>query len=259
MKLIDIKTDLSNMDCHVHSRFSPDAQRAGAGTPQEIADAVRACGLRGFIITDHLDIGHWPGCEPIDFDKYFTTWEKVRADNPDLKIYIGLEIGFETRYAEETARIVRDLPLEYAINSVHYFGEPGRDWFADGRITAYTNYLNAILDSLDAPYTFTTIGHLGFPERYAPYAPNERKMDYETFRPLMDKIIAKAVEKGIRFELNTNAGGEMRLPREAFLRAYKAAGGVRPVLGSDAHVSASVGQYFSEASKFLNEIFNAGC
>lgn len=256
MKLIGMSVDLTGMDCHVHSGFSPDAFKAGAGSPQEIADTVRERGLRGFIITDHLDIGHWPGCKPIDFDEYFTTWEKVRRDNPDLKIYIGLETGFETRYAEETARIVSDLPLEYVINSVHYFGEPGRDWFADGRVAAYTSYLNAVLDSLDAPYPFTTIGHLGFPERYAPYPPTERAIDYETFKPLLDRIIEKAVAKNIRFELNTNAGGEMRLPREGFLRAYKAAGGKRPVLGSDAHVCDSIAQHFAAATAFLDGIFN---
>ena len=75
------------------------------------------------------------------------------------------------------------------------------------------------------------------------------------FKPLMDKIIEKAVALGVRFEENTNANGEMRLPREGFLRAYKAAGGVRPVLGSDAHVSSAIGQHFDKAEKFLDEIF----
>ena len=59
----------------------------------------------------------------------------------------------------------------------------------------------------------------------------------------------------IRIEENTNAGGEMRLPRADFLQAYKAAGGARPVIGSDAHVSSSIGQYFDKAEKFLTDIF----
>ena len=80
-------------------------------------------------------------------------------------------------------------------------------------------------------------------------------MEYGLFKPLFDKIIEKAVARGVRFEENTNADGEMRLPRADFLRAYKAAGGVRPVLGSDAHVSASIGQHFDKAEKFLDGIF----
>ncbi|MDE7107030.1 MAG: hypothetical protein K2O39_01770, partial [Clostridiales bacterium] len=61
MKLISNTTDLTNIDCHIHSTFSPDASACGADVPQKIADAVRAMSLRGFIVTDHLDIGHWDG------------------------------------------------------------------------------------------------------------------------------------------------------------------------------------------------------
>ena len=264
MKLIDIHTDLSNMDCHLHSRFSPDARGAGADEPQKIADVVRARGLRGFIVTDHIDVGHWLNDPPFDFDGYFKAWEKVRRDNPDLTVYIGLEVGFEEEHAEETAKLIKDLPLEYVINSIHYWKRDaafdkngnlvGNEW-ANGRVVAYTKYLEAVLASLDAPYPFSTIGHLGFPERYAPYPVGEREMEYELFKPLLDKIIEKAVALGVRFEENTNANGEMRLPREAFLRAYKAAGGVRPVIGSDAHLSAAIGQYFDKAERFLDGIF----
>ncbi|MCH5165872.1 MAG: histidinol-phosphatase HisJ family protein [Clostridiales bacterium] len=259
MKLLPDTTDLSGMDCHLHSRFSPDAKDAGADSPEDIAAAVRKKGLRGFIVTDHIDIGHWNGCEPIDFDKYFSVWESVRAKNPDLTIYIGLEVGFEKSTAEQTAKLISELPLEYVINSVHYWQGPDpnnpTNHFSQGRIKAYTAYLNAVLASLDAPYAFNTIGHLGFPERYAPYDKSERAMEYEIFKPLMDEIIKKATDRRVRFEENTNAGGEMRLPRADFLKAYKTAGGTRPPLGSDAHVSASIGQHFKAAEKFLDDIF----
>lgn len=254
MKLIANTTDLTNMDCHLHSRFSPDARGAGADTPENIAAAVRERGLRGFIITDHFDLGHWNGYI-IDFDEYFRTWERVRKNNPDLTIYIGLEVGFERSTAEQSAKIISELPFEYIINSIHYWGEPHADNYARGRIDSYNMYLDDVIASLDAPYPFSTIGHLGFPERYAPYPDGEKAMEYALFKDKLDIIIEKAIKKGVRFEENTNAGGEMRLPREDFLRAYKAAGGVRPVLGSDAHVSASIGQHFDTAKIFLDKIF----
>lgn len=240
------------MDCHVHSRFSPDARNAGADAPQQIADAVRARGLSGFIVTDHVDVGHWKDFKPIDFDEYFSAWEKVRKDNPDLTVYIGLEVGYEKKHAKETARLIADLPLEYVINSVHYFG---KDVYALGKKKAYEKYLNAVLASLDAPYPFSAVGHLGFAERYAPYPPDARAIAYAEFQPIMQKIITRAIERNARFEENTNAGGQMCRPRADFLRAYKAAGGVRPVLGSDAHTSAGIGAYFEEADEFLDGIF----
>lgn len=253
------------MDCHLHSRFSPDANGAGAKSPDEIAADVRRKGLRGFIITDHLDVGHW-GDYTIDFDEYFGAWNSVREKNPDLTIYIGLEVGFEPEYVQETYELIKDLPLEYVINSVHYWQDKTTaadgtvkyefdEVWKKGKLEAYTKYLKQVLASLDAPYDFNTVGHIGFPERYAPYSPDETPMRYAEFKPLMDEIIAKAVRRGVKFEQNTNAGGVMRLPRADFLTAYKRAGGVRPMLGSDAHTSDAIGQYFDIAQKFLDVIF----
>ena len=252
MKLLPVSTDLTNMDCHLHSRFSPDAKAAGALSADGIADIVRKKNLRGFIVTDHLDVGHWDGYI-IDFVKYFDEWERVRRENSDLTIYIGLEVGFEPETAKETNRIRRDLPLEYVINSVHYYKSNG---YGAGKIAKYTEYLNAVIQSLDAPYDFTTVGHLGFVERYAPYPADEKKMDYETFKPLLDTVIKRAIERGVRFEENTNSGGMMSMPRADFLKAYKAAGGIKPVVGSDAHTPDKIGGYFDIANKFLSEIFD---
>lgn len=256
MKLISNDTDLRGMDCHLHSTFSPDAKGAGAKEPHELAADVRRKGLRGFIITDHLDVGHW-GDYCIDFDEYFRTWSDVRRKNPDLTIYIGLEVGFDPNHVQQTYELIKDLPLEYVINSVHYWQRPQQkeNVFKLGKTLAYTQYIEAVLESLDVPYEFSTVGHFGFLERYAPYSPEETPMDYATFKPLMDKIIEKAVRRGVRFEENTNAGGDMRLPRADFLKAYKKAGGIRPVVGSDAHNSDAIGQYFDVAEKFLDKLF----
>ena len=62
----------SGIDCHVHSVFSPDARRMGAGDPQELADEAKRRGLRGFIVTDHIDTGHWLDSPPFDFERYLT-------------------------------------------------------------------------------------------------------------------------------------------------------------------------------------------
>lgn len=92
-------------------------------------------------------------------------------------------------------------------------------------------------------------------ERYAPPPRDKFVMRYDLYKPILDEIIAKTLARGARLEENTNGGGEMRLPRADFLRAYKKAGGTRPVLASDAHASDAIGQYFDTAEKFLDEIF----
>lgn len=258
MSLLDYYTDYTGLDCHVHSAFSPDARGAGAEGPQQIADAVRRTGLKGFIVTDHVDIGHWTKFDPINFDEYFTAWQNVKRDNPDLTIYIGLEVGFEDHTAEQTARLIKDLPLDYVINSVHYWRGPieGKDHYEGGRIEAYTAYLNAVLASLDAPYDFNTVGHLGFAERYAPYPDNAKAIEYSEFKPLLDKIIDKALRRKVRFELNTNSGGIIKQPRPDFLKAYQAKGGIKPMLGSDAHTSPAIAQHFAVAIAALSDIFD---
>ena len=251
MKLIRNSTNLNGIDCHLHSRFSPDAKGVGAASADEIAEIVRKRNLRGFIVTDHLDVGHWDGYV-IDFDEYFKVWERVRRENPDLTIYIGLEVGFESRHAKETYRIIKDLPLEYVINSVHYYPSSG---YGAGKTKMYKDYLEAVIASLDAPYDFSAVGHLGFVERYAPYPADEKAMDYETFKPLLDTVIERAIERGAMFEVNTNAGGKMSTPRKDFLIKYKEAGGIKPPVGSDSHTPDTIGQYFDIANKFLGEIF----
>ena len=246
MKLLPNNTDLTDMDCHIHSAFSPDAKAIGADEPHKIADAVRAKGLRGFIVTDHLDVGHWNGYV-IDFDKYFSVWNRVREKNPDLTIYIGLEVGFEQKYVKQTTKLVKDLPLEYVINSVHYWEH---EVPTPAGVPPYLSYLNAIRQSLDVDYGFNTIGHIGFLQRYI-----DSPMLYDDYREIMDDIIKTAVSRGIRIEENTNAPLPIKQPREDFLTAYKNAGGVRPVLGSDAHTSDKIAQHFKEANELLDKIF----
>lgn len=231
------------MDCHIHSAYSLDARECGAGCPSQVVEAVRKKGLRGFIITDHLDYGHWDGYI-IDFDKYFYEWQTVRAASPDLTIYIGLEVGYEKFYERETAKIISDLPLEYVINSVHY-------WHTPRGVDPFETYLDCVIASLDAPYEFSTIGHLGFLERYVNGA-----LVYAEHRDKLDIIIDKAIARGVRFEQNTNASGHIRLPREDFLRRYRDMGGVKPVLGSDAHDSSSIGRHFNKAADMLSSIFD---
>lgn len=254
MKLIAPNIDLSGMDCHIHSAFSPDARESGADEPQRIADAVRAKRLRGFIVTDHLDFGHWNGYI-IDFDAYFRVWERVRKDNSDLTIYIGLEVGFERRYVKDTASIISDLPLDYVINSVHYWADPTHNRISPRRVV-YAEYLDAVRAALDAPYPFSAVAHLGFPERYALPDAKDRKMFYRDYARAMDGIISAAIARDAAFEINTNCGNaELYLPRIDFLRAYKAAGGRKPMLGSDAHTSAAIGRRFDEAAAMVNEVF----
>lgn len=252
----------SGIDCHVHSVFSPDARRMGAGDPRELVDEAKRRGLRGFIVTDHIDVGHWLDSPPFDFERYFDTWNAIRDQNRELCIRIGLEVGFEAHTADATAKLIEKLPLEYVINSVHYWRVPSKcdcdsiNYYPDGKHAGYADYLRAISASLDAPYKFDVIGHLGFPERYSPFPPDERAMNYSEFKDLFDEIIEKAVARGVRFEENTSGGGDVFFqPRAEFLRAYKSRGGARPVLGSDAHVKDKLGQRFDRAVQFLDEIF----
>lgn len=248
MNLLPNTTDFTGLDCHTHSIFSPDSSQ----TPEALVAAVRKKGLRGFIITDHVDLDRW-GVD-LDFNEYFRTWERVRKANPDLTIYIGLELGFEADTYKRAHKLIKDQPIEYLITSVHYVPNAWYE-YDGGRIRSYNRYINAVLDSLDAPWDFNTVGHFGFFERYAPHPQSEWVMDYQTFAPLMDKVIGKALARGALFEENTNGGEVFRLPRADFLTALKAAGGSRPVLASDAHYPDRIANRFDEAQIFLDEIF----
>ena len=225
------------LDYHVHSAFSLDAD----SSMDEYCQAALRHGLLGLAFTDHVDV-NYPDPEfqfIIDLDKYSAAIERMRRKYPHLTIARGIELGYRADAVEENTRIIAQLKPDFVINSVHSVGEidPYRLEFFDGktRKQAYDEYMRYLVASLDAPYPYSVIGHIGYVAKRSPYP--SPAMHVSDYREQLESLLYRLVYSGKGIELNTSSlrhTGES-MPARSILKLYKKLGGEIITFGSDAH------------------------
>ncbi len=230
-------------DLHVHTTFSSD----GRSTLEEMVSAARARGMRYLGITEHFDreylvqpvmIDGKAIVQTTDGEAYFPAARRMQAEYPAL--LVGAELGYfphEAVFDAHGETIARYSP-DFTINSVHTVGDCdcwAHEYFAGkDKKRAYGDYLRRVRLSLEAPYPYDIVGHLGYCCRNAPY--EDRKMRAEEF-PELEDILRTIVAKDKILEVNTARGGagEGFLPDEEILSLYYALGGRLVSFASDAH------------------------
>ena len=170
------------VDSHVHTRFSSD----GKDPVRDIVAEAKAKGLYYLATTDHLDydlkFGHNRSPIPwkhIDLAAYKAEWEESAAslerEGAPLKFRFGIEAGFspEPQVIEKYQELFERMQFDVVINSVHFVN--GWDvyfpnaFFFKSRRRMYGDYLDLVLKSLDAPYEYDIVAHIGYVTRNAPY------------------------------------------------------------------------------------------
>jgi histidinol-phosphatase (PHP family) len=171
---------------------------------------------------------------------------------------VGAEFGYsdkaevQKRYLETYEKFRPD----YVINSVHC-GD-GKDFcryhFTEDKATTYRMYLGIIRRSLDAPYPYDIVGHIGYIARYVPYA--DRSFSLDEFGAEIDDILLTIIKKDKILEINSASKMQetMTLPSENILRRYFELGGRKVSFGSDAHFVARIADKREEVVKMLKEI-----
>jgi len=242
-------------DCHIHtSNFSSDA----VDTAETMVRAALKKGVSYLAITDHLDLkpdGSLPSRlnELPAYRRALTALKEKYRDQ--LELAAGIEIGFVPQHAARIAALLDGLAFDYIINSVHEVD--GEDCYFPAyfqgktKARAYCGYFEAVLASLDAPYPYHCVGHLGYVERRSPYP--DPAAHYGEFAETLDAVLEKIIRKKKIIELNTNTyGGSFPwLPNAGILSRYKELGGERVAFGSDAHQKARIGDKYKEAAEFL--------
>ena len=240
------------IDTHVHTYFSFDSDAGLDG----VVESARALGLEFLAVTDHVDF-LYSGTEFRMWDKEDFFFQIARRKEYAPFLVAGVEAGYTKKGEQENAALVADTRFGYVINSVHevgtldpYFPEYfiGKD-----RLTAYSDYLTAVRASLDAPYYYSTVGHLGYVTRKSPYPVTE--MDLETFGDAVDDILLTIIRKDKILEVNSAAyrhGGFM--PDREILARYRALGGKLVTFASDAHSPAVIGNKYAAAVEMLSDL-----
>lgn len=238
------------IDCHTHCNFSHDS----TAPARDMIEGALAKGLSYFAITDHCDkdCEVLPGYEyirQIDLPRRFEEIVRLRDEyRGRLDVAVGIEYGWLAAADQLYIEINKQYETDIVINSVHLVS--GEDcYFAPffdkrTRREAYTEYLQDVSASVDAPYDYDVIGHIGYVIRKAPY--DDKVMRYADYSDLLDEILRKLIAKGKALELNSHAEGTGLdfLPEPDTLLRYRELGGELVTFGSDAHSPENIARNF---------------
>ena len=249
-------------DTHVHTKNSHD----GKLPIQSIVDLAKAQGLCYLCTTDHLDYDFeygknrapisWP---PLDLPAYYKEWQiaKTALDNDknsSLTLCFGIEASYDKseKAKEKYKEIIREYPFDAVINSVHcvdgydvYFKTA---FLFKRKKHVYRRYLETILESLDAPYPYDIVAHIGYIAHGAPY--RDKALKYSDFPEEIDAILKGIIERGKAMEINFHHD---MAPGRDIVQRYYDLGGRKISYGSDAH-RGDVCKNFDDAVQMLKEI-----
>ena len=235
-------------DYHMHTRFYED----GDDTLESMCRRALELGIPEIGFSEHWDVG------PYEKNPYFfkpETWyaeiERLRgAFSGGLQIRAGIEIAEPHLYAKEAAEVLRRLPFDYVIGSVHWVGP---NFVFDARLIEqhsaddiYSSYF-AELDRMVTVSDIDIVAHLDIPARTAiPILGYEPSRYEEQVRGIL-KII---IRRGLALDINT-AGlrkpSKNLMPDPLILKWYAEMGGRGVTLGSDAHRENELGLHLDKA------------
>jgi len=241
------------IDYHVHSDISADCEVRMA----DMARAAQRAGIRELCFTEHIDL-ELPGelDFSVDFGRYRTELEEVRAQFPDIRIRMGIEAGLDMRTKDRMASLLSG--LDYVVGSQHvvYGQDPYymKIWGQHTQREIYAEYLAESLRCAAACGFFDVLGHLGYIAKFCPY--EDKLMRYAEFPDAIDAILRLLVEQGKGLEVNTN-GLYMTpdtMPEMPIVARYRELGGEIVTVGSDAHYECVAGHAVPETLAALKDI-----
>ncbi len=248
-------------DVHTHSKFSFDGQ----SELKDILKRAHELGVAFYGVSEHFECHAYfehngANATATDAEEYFHTARHLQEDYAGcMNVLVGAEFGYQDDPSDqaEFARVIKRYSPDFIVNSVH--GVKGRDYYygqmyAGGKREAYGEYLGLVRRSLDVPYPYDIVGHIGYATRYAPYA--DRRLTLAEFGEEIDDILKTVIKKDKILEVNSsNAGGDGRfLPSEEILKQYFTLGGRKISFGSDTHSVERIADKREEVVNLLKEI-----
>lgn len=233
-------------DIHTHTKFSAD----GRNSIEEMIAAAMQKGLAWYGISEHFNYDYdrlhltIDGQEvpPIDERAYFTRARELQKQlRGKLHLLVGAEYGYDN--ANSTLQRYIETEQEYSpdfvVNSVHTC--LGMDCYfphycvGKSKEYAYNAYLYRVLESLDAPYRYDIVAHIGYCSRNATYP--DPKLRYEDYADVLDEILKRIIARGKILEVNSSAktAGSPFIPDTDILERYFELGGRMVSFASDAH------------------------
>ncbi len=252
-------------DMHTHS--APASHDAKDALPTMLATA-QGLGVDFYGLSEHFDYDYdicrmtpeeYRLTRNGDEEAYFHAARHLQEDYEGvMNVAVGAEFGFSESEKvqgmyEATYKKYRP---DFVINSVH--GGEGKDFaryaFPESKKETYRMYLRLIRKSLDAPYPYDIVGHVGYIARYVPY--KDREFSLEEFGEEIDDILKTIIAKDKILEVNSATKNlpQLCLPDVNILKRYYELGGRKISFGSDAHLKERILDKRAQIVTALKEI-----
>lgn len=249
-------------DYHMHTYYSTDSN---APMKSMIRSAIEK-GMTEIALTDHVDFDfpgdYTKGEAPfmVDYHQYLQEFLPLREQYSDqINILLGVEIGLQPHLAPQIEKLLSDFPYDFVIGSIHTVN--GQDVylpdFHEGKTQneTYEEYFRYAFDCAKLHSCYDVFGHLDYINRYGKYDTNN--LYYEDYRELIDEILLTLISSGKGLEINTSGyryGLSQTHPQASILKRYHELGGEILTVGSDAHRSQDIGEYFPLVKEMLENI-----
>ena len=240
------------LDQHIHTDNSFDGNHSAVF----LCETAVEQGLRAVSFTDHVEMDFFRAQQ---FDRtarqsFFEVVKARSAFRGQLIVCAGVELGQPTYNLPESEDLVQRYSYDAVIGSIHNLRGKQDFWymnFADTSDEEIAGMLREYFDELLALVQwgkFDALGHLTYPLRYI-CGGYGRAVALEAYRAQIDAILEALVKQRISLEINTSGLRQKlgaTMPDESILRRYKAMGGERITIGSDAHYAEHLGAGLTE-------------
>lgn len=250
---------------HSHTEFCD-----GRAAMSEMAKAAYEAGFDTWGTSPHSPICCPSGAnmKADDVNAYIAESKRLKTHyEGKMRILTGMEIDYVSCDFGPHTDYFKSLPLDYRIGSVHFVRtQDGKPVDVDGPAERFVKYLESEykgdlryvaetyfsmeLEMLDAG-GFDIIGHLDKIGDNGSYVWQELE-DQPWYAELVEKVIAKAVEKGVIIEINTKKfdSGNRFFPAERWWRLLKKYN-AKLILSTDAHYPSKVNSGYDSAFQRL--------
>lgn len=247
-------------DSHLHTLYSHD----GKDTPESIVEQAIKLGFDYIAFTDHIDRDYlfisYDFFNQIDLPKYTNHILELKEKYASqITIALGAELGFLAEANDMYKKDIASAQFDVILNSTHtVFGHdmffPSFFEIAGSQEKAYEAYLKTIRLSLDAPYQYDIVSHIGYVQKNSPFEDND--IIYSDFNDILDDILLTIIKYDKCMEVNSkiNICDTITMPNTAILKRYFELGGRKISFGSDAHYLNSVGHNYKTVAKLCSDI-----
>ena len=232
------------IDTHVHTDNSPD----GHHSAMYMCERAELAGLRAIAFTDHVEADFYrrDHYDRAALQSFIDVTKARSAFCGKLLVCAGIELGQPMYDVATSEEILRSLPYDFVIGSVHNFENEQDFMYLDYSQWDVTDLLNRYFDELiklAAWAKFDALAHMTYPLRYI-VGEHNIPVDMSAFGEKIDEILSLLVKNNKALEINTSGLRQKlgrTMPEEDVVRRFKELGGEMVTVGSDAHYAKDIG------------------